>query len=422
MQIPITLLVGLLLAAIFTTIYLYIANRTLLSEAKTHKDEALRLQSDNSQLHSQNLSLEDQLSELKIDIASLETEHRLLNERLQNQMEDTERSQQRFEILANKVLDEKSQKMQSDHQKSMTMMLDPLKERIQNFEQKIEQNTKEDIARHASLKEQIYTLSQLNERMTLETMNLTKALKGDNKIQGNWGELILESILKKSGLERDREYYVQESIRSQDGKRLQPDMLIKTPDNKVYVIDSKVSLTAYERYVNSEDPESAAAALKAHTLSIKSHIDGLASKRYHELYQIESPDFVLMFIPIETAFAAAVKLDLNIYQYAFDKHVVIVTPSTLLATLKTIETMWRNDRQQKYALDIAIQAGRMYDKFHAFTEDMSKIENRLHQLQSSYDDAMNKLSTGKGNLIQRAEKIKALGAKANKQIQSIDKV
>lgn len=359
---------------------------------------------------------QERLNELKIDIATLESQHKYLQEQMEHYRSDTERSKEQFQLLANKVLDEKTARMEEDHNRSIKEMLDPLKERIKTFENRIEQNSKEDIARHSSLKEQIRGLAQLNERMTLETTNLTKALKGDNKIQGNWGELILENILQKSGLEKDREYFTQQSFTGEQGKRLMPDMLIKTPDNKVYVIDSKVSLKAYEQFVNAEDKQLEKTALKAHALSIRSHVDNLASKRYHELYQIESPDFVLMFIPIETAFAATVKIDHNIYQYAFDKHVVIVTPSTLLATLKTIETMWRNDKQQKYALDIAIQAGRMYDKFQAFTEDMSKINNRLNQLRTSYDDAMNKLSSGKGNLVQRAEKIKELGAKANKKI------
>ena len=358
----------------------------------------------------------NQLHDLKIDIASLESQHSFLQEQMEQYRNDTSRSNEQFQLLASKVLDEKSAKMEHDHNRSIKEMLDPLKERIKTFENRIEQNTKEDIARHSSLKEQIIALAHLNERMTLETTNLTKALKGDNKMQGNWGELILENILQKSGLEKDREYFTQQSFTDEYGKRLMPDMLIKTPDDKVYVIDSKVSLKAYEQYVNAEDSDFEKAALKAHALSIRSHVDGLASKRYHELYQIESPDFVLMFVPIETAFAATVKVDNSIYQYAFDKHVVIVTPSTLLATLKTVETMWRNDKQQKYALDIAVQAGRMYDKFHAFTEDMGKIDNRLNQLRNTYDDAMNKLSIGKGNLVQRAEKIKQLGAKANKKL------
>ena len=257
----------------------------------------------------------NQLHELKIDIASLESQHLFLQEQMEQYRNDTSRSNEQFQLLANKVLDEKSAKMEHDHNRSIKEMLDPLKERIKTFENRIEQNIKEDIARHSSLKEQIIALAHLNERMTLETTNLTKALKGDNKMQGNWGELILENILQKSGLEKDREYFTQKSFTDEYGKRLMPDMLIKTPDDKVYVIDSKVSLKAYEQYVNAEDSDFEKAALKAHALSIRSHVDGLADKRYHELYQIESPDFVLMFVPIETAFAATFKVDNSIYQY-----------------------------------------------------------------------------------------------------------
>lgn len=217
-------------------------------------------------------------------------------------------------------------------------------------------------------------------------------------------------------MRKDQEYFVQASHTDENGKRLQPDMLIKTPDDKVYIIDAKVSLTAYEQYVNAADEAAANSALKAHILSIKNHVDILTRKNYHDLYGVDSPDLVLMFIPIETAFAVAVREEQQIYQYAFDRQIVIVTPSTLLATLKTIDTLWKNDRQQKYALDIASEAGKMYDKFQSFTEDMLGIEQRISQLQNSYDSAMNKLTTGKGNLLSKADKIKSLGAKANKQI------
>lgn len=414
LSLPVIVILSVLASALI--LYLWMRNQVALKELADLKVNETQLNlklSESINAHQQD---KEQLNDLKIDIATLESQHLFIQEQMEQYRNDKEFANQQFQLIANKVLDEKAAKMEHDHNRSIKEMLDPLKERIKTFENRIEQNTKEDIARHSSLKEQIRSLAQLNERMTLETTNLTKALKGDNKMQGNWGELILENILKKSGLEKDREYFTQQSFTDEHGKRLMPDMLIKTPDEKVYVIDSKVSLKAYEQYVNATDEDIEKAALRAHALSIRSHVDGLASKRYHELYQIESPDFVLMFVPIETAFAATVKVDSGIYQYAFDKHVVIVTPSTLLATLKTVETMWRNDKQQKYALDIAIQAGRMYDKFHAFTEDMSKIEVRLNQLRTSYDDAMNKLATGKGNLVQRAEKIKELGAKANKKI------
>ena len=355
-----------------------------------------------------------QLTDLKIEIATLENDYKHLSIRFEDQQNDSIRGQEKFELLASKIIDVKTKKFDADHSKSIKDMLGPLKDRIKTFEDRIELNARQDIERHTSLREQIKSLAHINEKMTLETTNLTKALKGDNKLQGNWGEIILESILQKSGLEKGREYFTQESHTNSDGKRLVPDMVIKTPDDKVYIIDSKVTLVAYEKYVNTDNETNAALHLKAHSLSVRTHINGLASKKYHEIYQIESPDFVLMFIPIETAFAAAIKYDQSLYQYAFDRNIVIVTPSTLLATLKTIETIWRNDKQQKHALDIAIEAGKMYDKFQLFTEDMKKIGSRIDQVKNSYDDAVNKLSTGKGNLIKRAETIKSLGAKASK--------
>ncbi len=415
MELPISVLV-ILTVLVIVIILLWLRYQSTLKDLSLVQSNVHRITQELSNSSLAHLRDKEQLQDLKIDIATLESQHSFLQEQMAQYRNDSTRSSEQFQLLASKVLDEKAAKMEHDHNRSIKEMLDPLQERIKTFENRIEQNTKEDIARHSSLKEQIKGLAQLNERMTLETTNLTKALKGDNKTQGNWGELILENILQKSGLEKDREYFTQQSFTDEHGKRLMPDMLIKTPDDKVYVIDSKVSLKAYEQYVNAENEDAEKFALKAHTLSIRSHVDGLASKRYHELYQIESPDFVLMFVPIETAFAATVKMDSNIYQYAFDKHVVIVTPSTLLATLKTVETMWRNDKQQKYALDIAIHAGRMYDKFHAFTEDMGKIDNRLNQLRVTYEEAMNKLTTGKGNLVQKAEKIRELGAKANKKL------
>lgn len=363
-----------------------------------------------------NAKKDNLINELKIDIATLEQRYADAQLRWEQHQKDSERMEKQFELLAHKVLDHKSAQIDNHQQEQMKLLLDPLKERIKLFESRIDQNTKDDIERHATLREQIKSLAILNERMTTETANLTKALKGDNKTQGNWGELILEQIMERSGLRKGEEYFVQESHTDANGKRLQPDMLIKTPDHKVYVIDAKVSLTAYEQYVNAEDENTGNAALKAHILSLRQHVDILAKKNYHSIYDMDSPELVLMFMPIETAFAVAVNTEAQLYQYAFDRHVVIVTPSTLLATLKTIDSLWRNDRQQKNAIAIAAEAGKMYDKFQAFTDDMAALEQRIQQLNNSYDSAMNKLSTGKGNLIRRAEKIRELGAKAQKKI------
>jgi len=256
----------------------------------------------------------------------------------------------------------------------------------------------------------------MNEKMSTETINLTKALKGDSKMQGNWGELVLERVLEKSGLEKDREYFVQQSHVTLDGVRVFPDVVINLPDGKKMIIDAKVTLTAYERYINEEDEGLKTVYLKEHVNAIKRHVEQLGEKNYHDLYQIESPDFVLLFIPIEPAFALALNEDTTIYNRAFEKNIVIVTPSTLLATLRTIDSMWANQKQQENAYEIARQAGALYDKFHGLLNDLIVVGKKMDDAKSGYSDAMNKLTDGKGNLITSVEKLKKMGAKAKKAL------
>ena len=235
-------------------------------------------------------------------------------------------------------------------------------------------------------------------------------------MQGNWGELVLERVLEKSGLEKDREYFVQQSHTNEDGNRVFPDVVINLPDGKKMVVDSKVSLTAYEKFINEEDESLKSSWLKEHVTSVKRHVEQLGDKNYHELYQIESPDFVLLFIPIETAFALASNEDITLYNKAFEKNIVIVTPSTLLATLRTIDSMWTNQKQQENAFEIARQAGALYDKFQGLMEDLIKIGKRIDESKLEYGFAMNKLFEGKGNLINSVEKLKKMGAKAKKSL------
>jgi DNA recombination protein RmuC len=361
---------------------------------------------------------------LNKQIATLTANNDALIDRLQDQIKSfkvmQEASKSEFRNIAQELLEEKTKSFAIAQKKDLSEVLNPLKERIQVFENKVEATNKESIARHSSLKEQIIHLSDLNQQMSNEAKQLTNALKQDNKVQGNWGELILESILDKSGLEKDREYHVQLSLSTDEGKTYRPDVIIDLPDNKKIIIDSKVSLTAYDQLVNADTDENLDMNLAAHCLSLKKHIDGLAAKNYHDLYRIESPDFVMMFVPIETAFSIALRKDAKLYTYAFEKNIVIVTPSTLLATLKTVETIWRNDKQHRNALQIATEAGKMYDKMVALVEDLQKIGQRLGQTQESYQEAMKKLYTGKGNLIRRTEKLKQLGAKANKSLPGED--
>jgi DNA recombination protein RmuC len=297
---------------------------------------------------------------LSTELARRNTEYQNLQEQnLKRDKELEERQEQLrkdFELLASKILEEKSEKFTLQNKENIKNILNPLQEKIKVFEEKVVLTQKESISMHSALKEQLMGLKDLNQKMTKEATNLTRALKGDSKMQGNWGELVLERVLEKSGLEKDREYFVQQSFTREDGTRVLPDVVLHLPDGKKMIIDSKVSLTNYERLVNADD-DNKAQFLKAHVNSIKKHVDQLSDKNYQDLYDIESPDFVLMFIPIEPAFAVVVNEDNSIYNRAFEKNIVIVTPSTLLATLRTIDSMWNNEKQQQNAIEIARQAG-----------------------------------------------------------------
>jgi len=326
-----------------------------------------------------------------------------------------ERFQKEFENLANKILDEKSSKFTTQNKENIDAILKPLQEKIQHFEKRVEETNKENIDRSAQLRQQIIGLKELNEQMSKETTNLTKALKGDTKMQGNWGEMVLERVLERSGLNKDSEYFVQQNFHTEDGRRVMPDVIIHLPGDKRMVVDSKVSLNAYERYVNETEEKDKATHLKNHLISIKNRVKELGEKNYHTLYQMESPDFVLLFIPIESAFAIASMEYPALYTDAFEKNIIIVTPTTLLAVLKTIDSMWQNEKQKANALEIATQAGRLYDSFVNLTDDLLKVGNQINTVQKSYEGAMVKL-TGKGNLITRVENLKKLGAKAGKSI------
>ena len=321
-----------------------------------------------------------------------------------------------FENIANKVLDEKTDKFTLQNKTSLDIILNPLKENIKAFEEKVDKVYKAESDERNILKGVISQLMDQSKQIQEDANNLTKALKGDNKKQGNWGEVILERVLERSGLTKDREYRIQTSLSSSEGSRMQPDVIIDLPDDKHVVIDSKVSLMAYERLVTADTDKERESNLKQHLISIKSHIQGLSGKNYQELYQINSPDFVLLFIPIESSFGIAVQKDADLFNYAWDRRVVIVSPSTLLATLRTIASIWKQERQNRNVLEIARLSGSMYDKFVGFLADMEGIGRNIKLSQDAYDKAINKLSTGTGNLSNTSEKIKKLGAKATKQI------
>lgn len=357
---------------------------------------------------------------LNNELTRRNSEFENLYQRNQEQKAEVEQLQEKFskefENLANKILDQKSEKFTLQNKENLQNILTPLQEKILSFEKRVEDTHKDSIGRNSQLQEQIRGLKELNEQMSKEAVNLTKALKGDSKMQGNWGELVLERVLEKSGLEKDREYFVQTGFTTEDGKRVLPDVVIHLPDNKKMIIDSKVSLSAYERFVNEEDEDLRAKHLKDHINSLKRHIEQLSSKNYHDLYKIESPSFVLLFVPIEPAFAVAINHDNSFYNWAFEKNIVIVTPATLLATLRTIDSMWTNEKQQRNAMEIARQAGALYDKFHGLMTDLTTVGKKMDEAKEGYSSAMNKLFDGTGNLITRVEKLKKMGAKAKKSL------
>lgn len=408
------------------------ASSTVDSDVLVRENESLKIEKGKleervrmleSELKSLNEKLDAErtkLIQVSNELSATGNANRNLQERLNEQKQEVEQLQERFKTefknIANELLEDKSKRFTEQNQEKLGEILKPLNERIKSFEERVESTHKESLERNAGLVQQILSLRDLNKQMSEEARNLTKALKGDNKAQGNWGEVILERVLEKSGLRKNEEYVIQESVTNEDGRRLQPDVVIKLPENKNIVVDSKVSLIDYERFSSAETDEERGAHLKNHIHSIRAHIKGLSEKNYHQLYGSGSPDFVLLFIPLEPAFSAAVQYDAELFNEAFEKNIVIVSTSTLLATLRTISSIWRQENQTRNAVEIARQAGDMYDKFEGFVHDLIKVGNQLNLAKKEYEGAMNKLSTGRGNLVNRAEKLKELGAKASKAL------
>lgn len=388
---------------------------------KTRIEEREIILKKSLQENSQELAAErGKIIELSSALSRTEETNNNLKEKLSEQKNEIEELQQKFtkefENLANRIFEEKGNKFSEQNKEKLNEILNPLKEKISDFEKRVEESSRESIKGNASLKEQLSMLKDLNQQVTLEAKNLTEALKGQSKTQGSWGEFILESLLEKSGLVKGREYTVQESFTSESGRRFQPDVIIKLPDNKSLVIDSKVSLIGYEKFSACDNEQEKQLALREHLASIRSHLKNLNSKNYQNLYKLESLDFVLMFMPIEPAFALAVQSENNLFSDAFEMNIVIVCPSTLLATLRTIASIWRQENQNKNALEIARQSGALFDKFVGFVEDLENIGRKIDDSKSCYADAMKKLKDGNGNLVRRAEKIKELGAKTSKSL------
>ena len=353
-------------------------------------------------------------------LAKAEVEFANLREKLETQKQEMEDLQKKFttefENIAHKILKQNSLEFTQVNQKNISEILNPLREKIQLFEKKVEDTYEKGLKDQTDLKAELKKLHDLNMRISDEANNLTKALKGDVKKQGNWGEVILERILERSGLTEGREYEKQFSTTGENGQRLQPDVVINLPEQKHIIVDSKVSLVAYERFVNAIDENDRNRFVKEHLLSVKNHVKILSEKHYQNASGINSPDFVLLFVPIESSFSVAIEADHDLFSYAWDNKVVIVSPSTLLATLRTIASIWQQENQTRNALEIARQGGALYDKFVAFIADLEKIGNNLEQTRKNYDLAMNKLHDGRGNLVRSAEKLRDLGAKASKEL------
>jgi len=358
--------------------------------------------------------------ELSNKLAREETERISSEKRVKEQREEFETVKKQlkvdFENLANSIFDDKSKKFTEHNKDNMDNLLKPLNEKIKEFRERLEKNHETQTRDQVQLREQIKNLTALNVRMSEEANNLTQALKGKSKTMGNWGELVLETLLEHSGLTRDEEYVVQESFKTDDGKRSQPDVVINLPDKKHLVIDSKVSLVDYERWCSSENDEDKKPHLKNHVASIKKHISDLSQKNYQDLYQVSSPDFILMFVPLDPALIVALQNEPNLFMEAFDKGVFLVCPATLLFALRTIANLWRREKQNRNAMEIAKRGGELYDKFVGFYTQLGNLGDCLKKTQECYEDSMRKLKTGKGSLVRRVEIIKELGARANKSL------
>lgn len=381
-------------------------NRSLFEQ---HEAVELRLQEETSRAN-----------ESEKRVVELQSDQRNLRERLAEQKKEFESMQEelrlKFENLANSILEEKTKKFTEQNREKLDQLLTPLSEKIEEFRKRVEEGQREDLKGRSALEQHLKTLQTLNQNMSEEAKNLTRALKGDTRRQGEWGEVILQRILERSGLQEGREYELQQSFTAEDGSRPRPDVVIRLPGEKHLVVDSKVSLKAYEEQVSAETGRQQEQALKRHVASIREHVRRLGKKNYQNLHGGRSPDFILLFIPVEPAFGLAIQHDPELYNDAFDRNIILVSPTTLLATLATIDNVWKQEYQNRHAMEIAARGGALYDKFVLFAESMESIGQRIDQTRQSYDEAMGRLSIGSGNLVRQVEMLRKLGAKASKQL------
>ncbi|ENC6730619.1 DNA recombination protein RmuC [Vibrio navarrensis] len=369
----------------------------------------------------------DELSRLREEKASLETQlreqqarHEQVNQANQEKLQLLEQAEtrlkQQFELLANQLFEEKTAKVDQQNRLSLEGLLSPLKEQLEGFKKQVNDSFSQEAKERHTLVHELKNLQRLNEQMSREALNLTQALKGDNKQQGNWGEVVLARVLKESGLREGHEYQTQVSLQNEAGKRYQPDVIVSLPQDKQVVIDSKMALVAYERYFHAETDEQREQALSEHLAALRSHIKGLSVKDYHQLRGIHSLDYVLMFIPVEPAFQLAIQADPSLVKEALEHNIILVSPTTLLVALRTIDNLWRNERQNQNAKIIAERASKLYDKLRLFVDDMQNLGGALDKANQSYQGAMNKLVTGRGNVIRQAESFKELGVEVKRPI------
>ncbi len=425
------ILLGLVLVAVVACLWLLLRKP---ASASSDQSEVPVLRERLSAREHEIARLQQQLSDLNLQLQQEREAAIALRERLTRQetllQEERNQSQEKvallqqareqmnleFRNLANEILEQKGKSFGETSRQHIQDILKPLGEKIISFEKKVEDTYGKEAQQRFALEKEIKSLLELNARISVDAVNLTRALKGESKTQGIWGEVILERVLEKSGLQKGREYETQVSLKDDSGRLRQPDVVVHLPEGKDVIIDSKVSLTAYEGYFSASEDESRAALLKQHIQSIRTHIKGLSGKNYQNLGSVRSLDYVLLFLPVEAAFTLAIQEDERLFTEAFEQNIILVGPSTLLATLRTIQNIWRYEYQNKNAIEIATQAGKLYDKFFAFTQDLDKIGERLTQTQQAFDAAHNKLASGRGNVIGQVEKLKKLGARASKQL------
>ncbi len=421
------ILLGLLIGWLVAKLFSKKSSSNLLHDIEAYKTQ---IAVEAERIITLDLQVEKLAEELKIerlnfiesqsDLSAKKESLIYLQDKLNNQGIELEKLQKQFEVqfnnLANKILEEKSKKFTQQNQENISRILNPINEKLKDFEKKVEDSYVKNVKDRTDLQAEIKKLYELNSKISTEANNLTKALKGDVKQQGNWGEMVLDRILESSGLSKDREYKTQVSLNDAQGKRYQPDAIIYLPDQKHIIIDSKVSLVAYENFVNANSKEEQQVFIKDHIKSIKAHIKDLADKQYYQLEGINSPEYVLLFVPIESSFSVAIQEDAALFNFAWEHKIVVVSPSTLTATLMTISSIWQQENQTKNAIEIAKKGGALYDKFSGLINDLLDLGKKLNATQDAYSASMNKLSEGRGNLIGRAEELKTLGAKASKSL------